>query len=161
VPHYAPDINHTRGGAVSELDKDVARILSTYESAVFKKEVQTFMHLYDPSVRVFDAWGVWLYEGADAWQRAVEGWFTSLGTERVKVTFEDVKSWVSKDITSVCAVVTYSGVAATGQPLRSMQNRITWVLRTSGHVARIVHEHTSAPVGFEDYKAILVRGKAP
>jgi len=145
---------------VSELDKDVARVLATYETAVFKKDVQTFMHLYDPSVRVFDAWGVWLYEGADAWQRAVEGWFTSLGTERVKVSFEDVKSWVSKEVTSVCAVVTYAGVSATGEPLRAMQNRITWVLRTSGHVARIVHEHTSAPVGFEDSMAILVRGKA-
>lgn len=142
-----------------ELDKDVARILSTYKSAVFKKDVRTLMHLYDPSVRVFDAWGVWLYEGAQAWQRAVEGWFTSLGTERVKVTFEDVLVWGSKELTSVCAVVTYAGQSATGEPLRSMQNRITWVLRTSGHVARIVHEHTSAPVGFEDTKAILLRGK--
>lgn len=42
-----------------------------------------------------------------------------------------------------------------------MQNRISWVLKTSGHVLRIVHEHTSAPVGFEDAKAILKRvGKA-
>ena len=146
---------------MSEVDKDVARILATYESAVFKKDVKTLMHIYDPSVRVFDAWGVWLYEGADAWQRAVEGWFTSLGDERVKVTFEDVKAWVSKEVTSVCAVVTYAGLSATGQELRSMQNRITWVLRTSGHVARIVHEHTSAPIGFEDSKAILVRRKTP
>jgi ketosteroid isomerase-like protein len=145
---------------MSDLDKDVARILATYESAIFKKDVQAFMRLYDPSARIFDAWGVWLYEGSDAWQRAVEGWFTSLGSERVKVTFEDVKTWVSKEITSVCAVVTYAGQSATGEQLRSMQNRVTWVLRTSGHVARIVHEHTSAPIGFEDLKAILVRGKA-
>ncbi|MBL8360414.1 MAG: nuclear transport factor 2 family protein [Rubrivivax sp.] len=145
---------------MSELDKDVARILAAYESAVFKKDVRTFMHLYDPSVRVFDAWGVWLYEGAEAWQRAVEGWFTSLGTERVKVTFEDVTSWVGKEVSSVCAVVTYAGMSATGETLRAMQNRITWVLRTSGHVPRIVHEHTSAPLGFEDSKAILVRGNA-
>jgi hypothetical protein len=41
-----------------------------------------------------------------------------------------------------------------------MQNRITWLLRTTGHVPRIVHEHTSAPLGFEDHKAILVREKA-
>lgn len=145
---------------MSELDKDVARILAAYESAVFKKDVRTFMHLYDPSVRVFDAWGVWLYEGAEAWQRAVEGWFTSLGTERVKVTFEDVTSWVGKEVSSVCAVVTYAGMSATGETLRAMQNRITWVLRASGHVPRIVHEHTSAPLGFEDSKAILVRGNA-
>ena len=38
-----------------------------------------------------------------------------------------------------------------------MQNRITWVLQASGHVLRIIHEHTSAPVGFEDAKAILKR----
>jgi ketosteroid isomerase-like protein len=140
-----------------EPDKTVARILASYESAVYKKDVQTFMHLYDPSVRVFDAWGVWVYEGADAWQRSVEGWFASLGTEKVKVTFEDVQSWASKEVTSVCAVVTYAGISASGDQLRSMQNRITWVLRKRGHVARIVHEHTSAPIGFEDSKAILLR----
>lgn len=142
---------------MTELDKDVARLLAAYESAVFKKDVRAFMQLYDPAVRVFDAWGVWLYEGADAWQRAVEGWFNSLGTERVKVSFDDVQSWAGKDVSSVCAVVTYAGQSATGEPLRAMQNRVTWVLRTSGHVNRIVHEHTSAPIGFEDAKAILVR----
>jgi ketosteroid isomerase-like protein len=145
---------------VSALDKDVARILATYESAVFKKDVNTFMHLYDPQVRVFDAWGIWSYEGADAWQRAVEGWFSSLGTERVKVSFDEVQQWVSKEIFSVCAVVTYAGLSESGEQLRAMQNRISWVLRTSGHVARIVHEHTSAPIGFEDNKAILVRRTA-
>lgn len=145
---------------MTELDRDVARLLSTYESAVLKKDVKTFMRLYDPNVRVFDAWGIWSYEGTEAWQRAVESWFTSLGTERVKVTFEDVQSWVSKDISSVSAVVTYAGLSAAGEEVRAMQNRLTWVLRTTGHVARIVHEHTSAPVGFEDLKAILVRGKA-
>jgi ketosteroid isomerase-like protein len=145
---------------MTELDKNVSRIMANYESAVFKKDIETFMHLYDPTVRVFDAWGVWLYEGADAWRRAVDGWFASLGTERVKVTFEDVQSWPSKDVTSVCAVVTYAGISVSGEQLRSMQNRVTWVLRTSGHVPRIVYEHTSAPVGFEDAKAILTRGKA-
>jgi hypothetical protein len=42
-----------------------------------------------------------------------------------------------------------------------MQNRLSWVLKTGGHVRRIVHEHTSAPMGFEDMKAILQRAKAP
>lgn len=140
-----------------ELDKDVARVLATYEAAVYQKDVPTFMRLYDPSVRVFDAWGLWCHEGAEAWQRAVEGWFTSLGTERVKVSFEDVTCWAGKEVSSVCAIVTYAGVSATGESLRSMQNRITWVLRTSGHVGRIVHEHTSAPIGFEDHKAMLSR----
>jgi ketosteroid isomerase-like protein len=144
---------------MSELDKDIARILGIYESAVFKKDVEAFMRLYEPSVRVYDAWGVWSYEGSDAWQRAVEGWFTSLGTERVRVTFDEVQTWMGKDVSSVSAIVTYAGFSAEGEQLRAMQNRITWVLRTIGHVPRIVHEHTSAPLGFNDSKAILARDK--
>jgi len=69
---------------VSEIDKPITLVIETYKSAVYKKEVETFMHLYDPGVRVFDTWGVWSYEGAAAWQRAVEGWFTSLGSERFR-----------------------------------------------------------------------------
>ncbi len=115
------------------------------------------MRLYDPAVRVFDAWGVWSYEGASAWQRAVEGWFTSLGTERVKVTFDDVSALVVPNFATVSAIVTYAGVSAQGEPLRTMQNRLTWALKTSGHVLRIIHEHTSAPAGFEDGKVMLQR----
>ncbi|MBK8528001.1 MAG: nuclear transport factor 2 family protein [Rubrivivax sp.] len=146
---------------MSDIERDISRLLATYESAVFKKDVETFMHLYDTDVRVFDAWGVWSYEGADAWQHAVEGWFTSLGAERVKVTFDEVRTSVGKDMASVSAVVTYAGQSAKGQQVRAMQNRITWVLRVIGHVPRIVHEHTSAPIGFEDLKAILSRKVAP
>ena len=90
----------------------------------------------------------------------MEGWLTSLGTERVKVSFEDVRVVADRDFASVSTVVTYAGMSAEGEQLRSMQNRLTWVLRVSGHVLRIVHEHTSAPVGFEDTKAILQRAPA-
>jgi ketosteroid isomerase-like protein len=142
---------------MSDLEKPLARVLESYASAVASKDVEAFMRLYDPDVRVFDAWGVWSYEGSEAWQRAVEGWFTSLGTEKVKVRFDDVQTSAGREMAMVSAIVTYAGVSAQGEQLRSMQNRITWVLRTSGHVLRIVHEHTSAPIGFEDSKAILQR----
>ena len=142
---------------MNDMDKAIAGVLKSYASAVFSKDVKTFMHLYDPNVRVFDAWGVWLYEGAAAWQVAVEGWFTSLNTENVKVTFDDVRSLGGPELAMMSAIVTYAGVSAGGEPLRSMQNRITWVLRTSGHNLRIVHEHTSAPIDFNESKAILNR----
>ena len=103
--------------------------METYKSAVFAKNVETLMHIYDPSVRVFDAWGVWSYEGIDAWRLAAEGWLKSLGTERVKVAFEDVKTTVSREFAYVSAIVTYAGVSETGEPLRAMQNRLTWVLK--------------------------------
>ena len=142
---------------MTELDKPVAQLLGAYASAVLAADSQAFMRLYDPKARVFDAWGVWLYEDAASWQRAVEGWLSSLGTEKVRVSFDEVHTSGTKDFMVLNAIVTYASFSAQGEALRAMQNRLTWALRTSGHALRIVHEHTSAPVGFEDQKAILTR----
>ena len=145
---------------MTETEKSIARVLEAYASAVFARDAEAFMRLYDPTVRVFDAWEVWSYEGSAAWRRAVEGWFGSLGAERVKVTFDDVKTSAGRELSMVSAVVTYAGLSAQGEELRAMQNRLTWVFRTTDHGLRIVHEHTSAPIGFDDSKAILRRERS-
>ena len=142
---------------MSDTEKQVLRALDTYKSAVLAKNAETFMHLYDPEARVFDTWGTWSYEGAAAWRIAVEGWFSSLGNESVKVTFEDVKIIGAQGFASLSAIVTYAAISAQGEELRAMHNRLSWVLKSSGHVLRVVHEHSSAPIGFEDSKAILKR----
>jgi ketosteroid isomerase-like protein len=144
---------------MADTESLIHRVIDHYKSAVYAKDTAAFMKLYDPKVRVFDAWGVWSYEGSAAWQMAVEAWLTSLGTERVKVSFDDLQLAGSAELALASAIVSYEGVGADGQQLRSMHNRLSWVLRTSGHVLRIVHEHTSAPLGFDDSKAILVRDR--
>ena len=144
---------------MADIDKAIIRVLETYKSSVRAKDVATLMKLYDPKVRVFDTWGIWSYEGAAAWQSAVQSWFTSLGTETVNVHFEDVQVFGSEGFSTLSAIVNYAAVSAQGEQLRAMQNRLTWVLKSTGHVLRIAHEHTSAPVGFEDAKAILSRVK--
>ena len=58
---------------------------------------------------------------------------------------------------AVSAIVTYAALSAQGEPLRAMENRLTWVLRTTGHVLRVVHEHTSVPISFDEAKPILQR----
>ena len=142
---------------MSDPEKQVLRALDTYKSAVLAKNAETFMHLYDPEVRVFDAWGVWSYEGAAAWRIAVEGWFSSLRDETVRVSFEGVKIVSEPGFASMSAFATYTAISAQGQELRAMQNRISWMLRTRGHVLRVVHEHTSAPIDHATTKAILHR----
>ena len=143
---------------MNDTEQQVRRALDTYQSAVLARNADTFMHLYAQDVRVFDAWGIWSYEGAAAWRVAVEGWFASLGAgETCRVTFQEVQITGEANLAALSAIVTYAGYSAAGQELRSMQNRISWVLKRSGHVLRIVHEHTSAPLGFEDTKAILQR----
>ena len=138
-------------------ERSIGRVFDAYQAAVFEKDAEALMRLYDPGVRVFDAWGVWSYEGAAAWRKAIEAWFASLGAERVKVTFEDVQTLGEAHLAIVSSIVTYAGISAEGEPLRQLQNRITWCLRGSGGVLRIVHEHTSAPISFDESKAILRR----
>jgi ketosteroid isomerase-like protein len=148
---------HTERPAVNDSEKQVLRAIDTYKSAVLAKNAETFMHLYDPDVRVFDTWGIWSYEGAAAWRVAVEGWFSSLGNESVRVTFEDVKIISEPSFASMSGFAKYAAFSAQGQELRSMHSRISWVLKSRGHVLRVVHEHTSAPIGFEEAKAMLQR----
>lgn len=143
------------------MEKQIRQSLETYKSAVLAKNVETFMHLYAPDTRIFDTWGIWSYEGAAAWRVAVEGWFTSLGGDTCRVTFDDVQIISDPSFAAMSAIVTYAGISPQGQEIRAMQNRISWVLRIRGHALRIVHEHTSAPVGFEDAKAILKREEKP
>ena len=142
---------------MNDTEKQVQRALDTYKSAVLAKNAEAFMHLYDPDVRVFDTWGLWSYEGAAAWKIAVEGWFSSLGNETVRVSFYDVKIIGESSFAAMTGFARYAAFSAEGQELRAMQNRFSWVLKTRGHVMRVVHEHTSVPVGFEDAKAILRR----
>ena len=145
---------------MAELDTTIARMLETYRSAIYAKDVTAFMQLYDAKVRVFDTWGVWSYEGAQPWQLAIEAWFTSLGGERVEVSFDDVQASGAAGFAVVSAIVSYTSLSPEGERLRAMQNRLTWALKTSGHVLRVIQEHTSAPVGFDDAKANLVRPQA-
>ena len=142
---------------MSDMEKQIQRVMGSYQAAVLAKDVEALMRLYHPTVRVFDTWGVWLYPDAPSWRTAVEGWFTSLGAEKVRVSFSEVQTTAEQSLATVSAIVTYAAESAGGEQLRSMQNRITWILRETGHVLRIVHEHTSAPIGFEDFKAILTR----
>jgi ketosteroid isomerase-like protein len=146
---------------MSGFDASIAHLMDAYKAAAHARDVEAFMLLYDPGARVFDAWGTWSYEGATAWRTAVESWFDSLGNERVEVSFDEIQVSTSADFAAVTAIVTYAGLSATGVRLRSMQNRITWVLALHGQSPRIVHEHTSAPVAHQDMKAILQRVPVP
>jgi ketosteroid isomerase-like protein len=143
---------------MQDLDKSIQRIVASYQAAVAAKDIVAFMRLYDPKVRVFDAWGVWSYDSAAAWQLAVQAWFASLGHETVKVSFAELQVAGTAEFAACSAIVSYAGMSPTGEPLRAMHNRLSWVLKTSAHVLRIVHEHSSAPIGFDDMKAILQRG---
>jgi uncharacterized protein (TIGR02246 family) len=132
-------------------------ILERYAAAVLAKDVGAFIALYSPDVRVFDAWGCWSYEGAAAWREAARQWFASLANESVAVSAQEVRVTGGQDAALLSAIVTYASISPAGERLRAMQNRLSWGLARHGDSWRIVHEHTSAPIGFDDMKGILTR----
>lgn len=134
---------------------DLKSLLSEYKKAVFEKDADAFASIFDVNVRVFDTWDQWSYSDLESWRGMAQGWFESLGTERCVVDFKDVSSVESDDIGYLSAFAVYSGVSATGETLRSLQNRLTWVALKTGNVWKVVHEHTSSPVNSETMKAYL------
>ena len=138
-----------------DIDQAVEKLKQRYIDAVASRSANALIQLYDPKARIFDAWGVWEYNGTAAWQIAVEGWFASKPTDKLQVNFSECTIVGTLDLATMTAIVTYAGISADSKETHSMQNRMTWIFRTVGHNFRIVHEHTSAPIGFEDLKAIL------
>jgi ketosteroid isomerase-like protein len=136
------------------------QVLDGYAAAVHQKNVDKFMHLYDDEARVFDTWGVWSYEGAAARRKTIEAWFGSLGSETVQVTFDDVQVTAGPELALLSATGRYAAIGVDGKEVRSMQNRFSWGLKHAGNTWKIVHEHTSVPIGFSDLKGILQRAEA-
>ncbi len=124
-------------------------MLERYAAAVRAKDVDAFMELYADDVRTFDLWQEWTYDGKDALRRMVTEWFGSLGNDEVvAVRFEGVRTQTGSDVAAVSAFTTYANVSPDGTEQRSMNNRLTWILRKEPDGAwKIAHEHTSAPAG--------------
>ena len=136
----------TDKGSVTGMEE----MLDSYAAAVRAKDVDGFVALYADDVRTFDLWSVWSYEGKDAFRGMVTEWFGSLGDEVVAVEYDEVRTQAGEDVAAVSAFLTYRALSHEGEELRSMNNRLTWVLRKAGDGSwKIAHEHTSAPAGDE------------
>ena len=126
-------------------------MLNAYVAAVRAKDVDAFVGLYADDVRNFDLWAEWSYDGKEALRGMVAEWFGSLpDDEVVAVKFDDVRTQAGDDVAAVSAFTTFAAESPDGTELRSMNNRLTWILRREADGDwKIAHEHTSAPAGDE------------
>jgi len=136
---------------------EIGAVLETYRDAVHAKDVDRFVSIFADDVRVFDMWGTWSHDGIDSWRDMAEGWFGSLGDELVRVEFDDVQTIAGDGVAVLSAFVTFAGLSADGDELRSLNNRLTWGLRKIDGAWKVVHEHTSAPVEMATGKVNLKR----
>jgi uncharacterized protein (TIGR02246 family) len=127
------------------------QMLDSYAAAVRAKDVDAFVGLYADDVRTFDLWSEWSYDGKPAFREMVTEWFGSLpDDEVVAVEFDEIRTQAGEDVAAVSAFTTFAAVAPDGTELRSMNNRLTWILRKDADGGwKIAHEHTSAPAGDE------------
>ena len=123
--------------------------LDAYAAAVRAKDVEAFLALYADDVRTFDLWERCSYDDKDALRAMVTEWFGSPDTAPlVAVEFDDVRIEAGDGVAGLSAFLTFRGLSDSGEELRSMNNRLTWILRKQDDGAwKIVHEHTSAPAG--------------
>lgn len=138
--------------------QDIKDMLDQYRTAVYDKNVDSFVALYDDEVTVFDMWGRWVYRGIADWRNMATEWFGSLGGDLSSPEFHDVQIITGEGMAAAHAFLTYKGLSAEGKEQRSMDNRITWVLRKDqGGAWKVIHEHSSAPADFETGKVTLRR----
>ena len=135
----------------------VESLFETYKNAVFQKDAEAFAAIFDSNVRVFDMWVLWSYDGLPVWREMAKEWFASLGTNRVVVTFDDIQIEATGEMALATAYVRFAAISETGEELRYLQNRLTWVARKKAENWIIIHQHTSGPVDFETMKVVLKR----
>lgn len=130
-------------------------LFDIYRTAVFQKDIEAFTSIFDDNVLVFDMWSQWTYEGLTAWKEMAKGWFDGLGADRDAVDFDDIQVHATDRLATATAIVKFTAMSAEGQPLRFLQNRLTWVALKKGNAWKIIHQHTSSPIDFETMKAKL------
>jgi uncharacterized protein (TIGR02246 family) len=139
-----------------ENSNPIIEVLDAYRAAVYDKNVDAFVAIYGDDVRIFDMWGPqWEYQGIKPWRGMAAEWFDSLGTEKVLVDFDQVRVNRIEDLAFVSAFVKYTAISAEGKTLRSLVNRLTWVLERKDNVWKIMHAHTSGPADANTLKVSL------
>lgn len=138
----------------------LAHALGAYAKAVLARDIEAFLALYDHDVHVFDMWGTWCFRGIGAWRAMVHDWFSSLGTESVVVTADEVESTVSGDLAIGHATLTFAAISAEGERLRSFSSRLSMGLKKVDSTWKVFHEHTSAPIDHQSTRAMLDRSDA-
>ena len=159
VPYAKIRIFTDKIRCMADINKEIESLFETYKNAVSQKDLETYSSIFDEKVRVFDMWEQWTYDGLAAWKGMAKDWFSSLGSDRDVITFDDIQIQTSGEMAIVSAFVRFTAVSETGEALRYLDNRLTWVVLKKEGTWKIVHQHTSGPIDFKTMKVVLRRGK--
>jgi ketosteroid isomerase-like protein len=136
-------------------------LFDSFSNAVYRKDIESYLSLYDENVLIFDTWQQWSYKGLSAWRKMVENWFASLGTDRDRVSFRDSNIHTVGDLAYLTAIARFTAISKDGEELRFLDNRFTLIICNKDNAWKIVHQHTSGPIDFTTMKVLLKNEDAP
>lgn len=130
-------------------------ILERYANAVYNKDVESFISIYDNNILVYDTWEEWIKKDVIEIKNMATEWFESLGNEKVKVEFTEVSVLESENQIVWIGEFKFYGLDQDDKILRSISNRWTWVIKNNNGTLKVVHEHSSLPINMETFIGIL------
>ena len=136
----------------------VQDVLENYKTAVYEKDVEKFLSIYDPELHIYDCWGNWEIKGISSWKENVVEWFNGLSVDGVllKVDFNDLVVEEYSYLAFVhCGVTFAAHQEESGEKLRQITNRFTYCLKKVNESWVIAHEHSSLPINKESGKGIF------
>ncbi|MEC7263091.1 MAG: nuclear transport factor 2 family protein [Bacteroidota bacterium] len=135
--------------------KTIEDFFTTYKEAVWRKDADALLALYDTDVIQFDMWDRGFYPNLTEWKPGIEDWLGSLGNEKVKVDFEMIKIHLAENIGFASGLIKFEAISEQGDVLRSMKNRITVGFYKGPEHWVVVHQHISAPISSENLNVIF------
>lgn len=134
---------------------NVSDFFSCYKKAAWDKDISGMIALYDETVTIFDMWGdKGFCSGLVDWSVEITDWLSSLGDEKVEVSFEMIEIQESEPIAFASALIQFQAISTNKEVLRSMKNRITLDFVKVEDLWKVRHQHISAPID-SDLSAIL------
>ncbi|WP_404460739.1 YybH family protein [Sutcliffiella horikoshii] len=131
---------------------NVEGVLENYKQAIYEKDVEKFLTIYDEDVHIYDSWGKWESKGISLWRENVVNWFNGMREEGelLKVDFSDVIIEENTNLAFVyCAVTFVAYSEKSEEKLRQITNRFTFGLKKVNESWFIFHEHSSLPIDME------------
>ncbi|WP_404447916.1 nuclear transport factor 2 family protein [Sutcliffiella horikoshii] len=137
---------------------NVDGVLEKYKQAIYEKDVESFLAIYDADVHIYDCWGKWESKGISLWRENVVNWFGAMREEGelLKVDVSDVTIEENTNLAFVHCAITFAAYnEKSEEKLRQITNRFTFGLKKINESWLITHEHSSLPIDMETGKGMF------
>lgn len=134
---------------------EIEDFFKIYQKAAWSKDITAMINIYDEHAVIFDMWDQGYLTNPEDWHKIIFEWLNSLGDEKVKVEFEMISIHQSGNVGFASALISFQAISNDGAVLRSMKNRITLGFSKFEDGWKVIHQHTSAPIGSNGLTAIL------